>query len=283
MITHQYATQTTGLRLFGHRMLSRPRMNTDALPGERQQTILTLLREQGRVFSAQLAVQMGVSEDSIRRDLRDLASQGLCRKVYGGALPAAPVFPPLADRQGVQREQKQALARAAAAHVRPGEWVLLDAGSTNSAIAACLAAHAGIRVITNAPDIALLLMARDGIEVSLIGGRLDPRIGATVGAQALEALAALRVDVCFVGTCAVDAEAGLWAVDGEEATLKRAMLAASSRCVVVASNDKLGAQAAHRIGAVEQIDLLVLEADAPRAQAEAFARRGVDIHLAHAE
>lgn len=283
MITHQYATQTTGLRLFGLRMLSRSRMNTDALPGERQQTILTLLREQGRVFSAHLAVQMGVSEDSIRRDLRDLASQGLCRKVYGGALPAAPVFPPLADRQGVQREQKQALARAAAAHVRPGEWVLLDAGSTNSAIAACLAAHAGIRVITNAPDIALLLMARDGIEVSLIGGRLDPRIGATVGAQALEALAALRVDVCFVGTCAVDAEAGLWAVDGEEATLKRAMLAASSRCVVVAGNDKLGAQAAHRIGAVEQIDVLVLEADAPRAQAEAFARRGVDIHLAHAE
>ncbi|MFN4162821.1 MAG: DeoR family transcriptional regulator, partial [Stenotrophomonas sp.] len=80
-------------------------MTPEALPGERQQTILRLLREQGRVFSAPLAVQMGVSEDSIRRDLRDLASQGLCRKVYGGALPAAPTFPPLADRHGQQREQ----------------------------------------------------------------------------------------------------------------------------------------------------------------------------------
>ncbi len=252
-------------------------MTPEALPGERQQTILRLLREQGRVVSAQLAAQLQVSEDSIRRDLRDLASQGLCRKVYGGALPATPDTPPLAARHAQRREQKLALARLAAAQVLPGELVLLDAGSTNSAIAACLAEHQGLRVITNAPDIALLLMARHGIEVSLIGGRLDARIGGTVGAQALETVAALRVDVCFIGTCAVDADAGIWAVDGEEASLKRALLAASSRCIMVASNDKLGAQAAHRIGGVEQIDVLVLEADAPTTQADAFARRGVDI------
>lgn len=257
-------------------------MTSEALPGERQQIILRLLREHGRVASAPLALQMGVSEDSIRRDLRDLASQGLCRKVYGGALPATPVFPPLADRHAQQRGQKQALARTAATQVRPGELLLLDAGSTNSAIAACLPEQQGVRVITNAPDIALLLMARSGIEVSLIGGRLDPRLGATVGAQALDAIAALRVDLCFIGTCAVDAQTGIWAMDGEEAALKRAMLAASSRCVVVASNDKLGAQAAHRIGTPGQIDLLVLEADAPVGQVEAFARSGVQIqHAAH--
>ncbi|WP_422510296.1 DeoR/GlpR family DNA-binding transcription regulator [Stenotrophomonas sp. GZD-301] len=252
-------------------------MLPDALPGERQQTILRQLHAQGRVFSAQLATQLGVSEDSIRRDLRDLASQGLCRKVYGGALPATPDFPPLAARHEQRREQKLALARVAAAQVLPGELVLLDAGSTNSAIAACLPQQQGLRVVTNAPDIALALIARGGIEVTLIGGRVDPRIGAAVGAQALEAIAALRVDVCFIGTCAVDADAGIWAVDGEEAALKRALLSASSRCVVVATTDKLGAQAAHRIGSVEQIDLLVLDADAPLAQVEAFTRRGVDI------
>ncbi|MEG2804287.1 DeoR/GlpR family DNA-binding transcription regulator [Stenotrophomonas sp.] len=258
-------------------------MSTDPLPGERQHLILRLLREQGRVFSAQLALQMGVSEDSIRRDLRDLAAQGLCRKVYGGALPATPDFPPLADRHALQAGQKHALARAAATQVRPGERVLLDAGSTNSAIAAALPDQQGLHVTTNAPDIALRLMARGGIEVSLIGGRLDPRIGAAVGAQALEAIAALRADVCFIGTCAVDAEAGLWAVDGEEAALKRALLAASSRCVVVASNEKLGAQAAHRIAPVERIDVLVLLADAPPAQAEAFARHGIDLLYAPTE
>ena len=171
-------------------------------------------------------------------------------------------------------------AREAAAQIRAGDTVLLDAGSTNSAIAACLPALEGLHILTNAPDIALTLMARGGIEVTLIGGRLDPRIGATVGAQALEAMGGLRVDLFFIGTCAVDAQQGLWAVDGEEAALKRAMLAASSRCVVVATNDKLGAQASHRIGTVNDIDVLVLEADAPAPQIDAFVRRGVDIQLA---
>lgn len=252
----------------------------DTLPSERQQTILGLLQQHGRVLSAQLAVDLQVSEDSIRRDLRDLAQHGLCRKVYGGALPATPDFPPLSARQTVQKTQKQALAREAAAQIRAGDTVLLDAGSTNSAIAACLPALEGLHILTNAPDIALTLMARGGIEVTLIGGRLDPRIGATVGAQALEAMGGLRVDLFFIGTCAVDAQQGLWAVDGEEAALKRAMLAASSRCVVVATNDKLGAQASHRIGTVDDIDVLVLEADAPAPQIDAFVRRGVDIQLA---
>ncbi|AOA72576.1 DeoR/GlpR family DNA-binding transcription regulator [Stenotrophomonas rhizophila] len=252
----------------------------DTLPGERQQTILRLLREQGRVFSAQLALQMEVSEDSIRRDLRELANQGLCRKVHGGALPAAVEFPPLPARHAQQPAQKHALALAAAACIRPGERILLDAGSTNSAIAACLPQQQGLHVITNAPDIALALLARGGIEVTLIGGRLDPRAGACIGAQALETVAGLRADVCFIGTCAVDAEAGLWAIDGEEAPLKRAVLAASSRCVAVATNDKLGTQAAYRVGGVEQIDLLVIEHDAPDAQVAAFARRGVDIQRA---
>jgi len=239
----------------------------DALPGERQQTILRLLRDHGRVMSAQLAIELQVSEDSIRRDLRELAAQGLCRKVHGGALPAAPAFPALAERHEKDHDRKRALARIAAAQVLPGELVFLDAGSTNTVVASCLPEHQGLRVVTNAPDIALALMARPGI-------------GATVGAQTLEAIRALRVDVCFVGTCAVDAEAGIWAVDGEEATLKRALLAASSRCVVVATNDKLGAQASHRIGDVDQIDLLVVEADAPPAQVVAFERRGVALQRA---
>jgi len=252
----------------------------DILPSERQQSILRLLKQHGRVVSAQLAAEMQVSEDSIRRDLRELAQQGLCRKVYGGALPATPEFPPLSDRQTVHKQQKQALARHAATCVRAGDTVLLDAGSTNSAIAACLPAHQDLHVITNAPDIALALMGRADIALSLIGGRLDRRIGASVGAQALEAMHGLRADLYFVGTCAVDAQHGLWAVDGEEAALKRAMLAASSRCIVVATNEKLGAQAPHRIGTVEDIDLLVLQADAPTPQIDAFALRGVDVRLA---
>lgn len=249
----------------------------DSLPGERQQAILELLREHGRVLASPLALQFGVSEDSIRRDLRELAQRGLCRRVHGGALPLTPSFPPLAERQQQDIARKQALARNAAALVRRGEVIALDAGSTNSAIAALLPSHLQLHVVTNAPDIALLLMAREGIEVSLIGGRVDRRSGAVLGSQAMESLAGLHVDVCFAGTCAIDREGTAWAVDGEEAAFKRALVRCAGRVVVVASNEKLGAIASHRIASREQVDVLLVEADAPAALVDALRGHGLDV------
>lgn len=253
-------------------------MNTaDTLPGERQQAILQLLREHGRVLASPLALQFGVSEDSIRRDLRDLAQRGLCRRVHGGALPLTPTFPPLAERQQQDLPRKQALALQAAGLVRHGEVIALDAGSTNSAIAAVLPRDLQLQVVTNAPDIALLLMAREGIEVSLIGGRVDRRSGAVLGSQAMESLAGLHVDVCFAGTCAIDREGTAWAVDGEEAACKRALVRCADRVVVVASNEKLGAIASHRIASRAQLDLLLVEADAPAALVDALRLQGLDV------
>ena len=132
-------------------------------------------------------------------------------------------------------------------------------------------------MVTNAPDIALLLLGRDGIEVSLVGGRLEPRAAAVLGAQALESLAAYRFDICFAGTCAIDADGNAWAVEAEEAAFKRALLRCADRLVVVASTEKLGAVAAHRIARHDQVDLLVVEADAPAAMLERLRQRGLDI------
>ncbi|MEQ4573668.1 DeoR/GlpR family DNA-binding transcription regulator [[Pseudomonas] boreopolis] len=252
----------------------------DVLPQERQQAILRRLREQGRVVATELAIAFGVSEDSIRRDLRELAAQGLCRRVYGGALPPTPTFAPLAQRQGEHPARKHALARKAAALVRPGQVLLLDAGSTNSAIAAALPERQRLTVVTNAPDIAQCLMAREGFEILLVGGRIDPRIGAAIGAQAIEQLGRVRADLCFPGACAIDAERGLWGVDSEESLFKRAMIAASSESVVVATSDKLGTQAAYQVAATEAIDHLVVEHDAAPAQLEPFLARAVQVHVA---
>ena len=250
---------------------------TDTLPGERQQAILQLLREQGRVLATPLALRFGVSEDSIRRDLRELAQRGLCRRVHGGALPLTPNFPPLAERQQQDVPRKQALALQAAGLVRHGDVIALDAGSTNSAIAALLPTDLQLQVVTNAPDIALLLMAHEGIEVSLIGGRLDRRSGAVSGSQAMESLAGLHVDVCFAGTCAIDGDGTAWAVDGEQAAFKRALVRCADRVVVVASNEKLGAVGSHRIASRGQIDALLVEADAPAALVQALRLQGLDV------
>ena len=108
------------------------------LPEERQAAILALLREQGRVLSAELAATWGISEDSVRRDLRELARQGLCRRVYGGALSLLTLPEALPARIGQDEAAKQTLGLAAARLVQRGQLLLLDAGSTNLAIAQAL-------------------------------------------------------------------------------------------------------------------------------------------------
>jgi len=124
------------------------------LPAQRTRQILEELRQQGRVVAAELARRYAVSEDSIRRDLRELAAQGLCQRVYGGAVLPPPKERPLRERLTRDRGDKAELAARVCALLQPGQVVLLDAGSTNLAIAQQLPAALGLTVITNAPQIA---------------------------------------------------------------------------------------------------------------------------------
>lgn len=253
-----------------------------ALPEERQQRILTRLRNDGRVVAVELANAFGVSEDSIRRDLRELAAQGLCKRVYGGALlpMAAPLT--LKQRRGEHPARKLVLARKSVELVRRGQTLLIDTGTTNVAIASVLPVDAALTVITNAPHIAQMLLDREGFEVLLIGGRVDASIGGTIGAQAVEQVRRMRADLCFPGACAIDVAHGLWGFDSEEALFKRAMIEASDETVVVATDDKLGAVAAHQVAELSRVQHLVVEHSADRATRSAFTARGVAVHRADA-
>lgn len=142
------------------------------LPEQREQLILTRLRAEGRVLASALAAELQTSEHTVRRHLRDLADQGLCKRVYGGALLASPADKPAAVRMGEAVDRKARLAAAAVSIVRPKQIVLLDAGSTNVAIAAALPDHADLTVITNSPEACARLLNRPGIAVILIGGRI---------------------------------------------------------------------------------------------------------------
>jgi DeoR/GlpR family transcriptional regulator of sugar metabolism len=158
----------------------------EALPRERQQWILERLRSHGRVVSAELAQTFRVSEDAVRRDLRELAAQGLCKRVYGGALPLSAAATPLKQRRHEHAGRKAALARKAVTLVRQDQVLLIDAGSTNAAIAAALPENFGLTVVTNAPDVARVLIDREGFQIVLIGGRIHAGIGGAVGAQAVK-------------------------------------------------------------------------------------------------
>ncbi len=249
------------------------------LPGERQSLIWARLRQAGRVIAADLAVELRVSEDSIRRDLRELASRGLCKRVYGGALLMTHATP-ITERRGAQLERKRALAVKAAGLVSRGQIVFLDAGSTNAAIAAALPEDHELTVVTNAPDVVLALTGRAGFEVLAIGGRIDPQIGGAIGSIALRQVQAIRADVCFPGVCAVDAETGLWTFDAEEVVLKRAMIEASGETVLVAAQEKLIGSATHHTAPVASITHLVVERGTDAAIVAAWRAAGTTVHVA---
>lgn len=250
---------------------------TNEPPLARRDTIAARLAQGQSVVAAVLAAEFAISEDAIRRDLRALAAQGLCRRVYGGALPIAAGSTPIGARIEEGRERKQALARAVVALVRPGELLFLDSGSTNLAVAALLPEDHDLTVATNSIHIAEALLARPDLPLIMIGGAVDPVVGGCVDAAAVLGVRSLNVDRCFLGACAVEPVAGVSAYELADATFKRALLAVSRHSLVLATSDKLGARAPHRVAPVDRLDGLVVEHDADPAAVAALAQAGARI------
>ncbi|MDQ7959117.1 MAG: DeoR/GlpR family DNA-binding transcription regulator, partial [Pseudomonadota bacterium] len=211
------------------------------LTRQRQQHILDALRRDGQVVAKALSESLGLSEDTIRRDLRELAAQGRLQRVHGGALPVAPAEADFAGRQRLAPQEKVAIGRAAAAMVQPGQVVFVDGGTTAVQLARHLPPALRATVVTHSPSVAVELVAHPGVEVVLIGGRLFKHSVVAVGAAAVEAIARIHADLYFMGVTGVHAQAGLSTADMEEAAVKRALMAAAGDTVVMASSEKLGA------------------------------------------
>jgi len=230
------------------------------LPLARRDLIAARLAAGQAVVAATLAAEFDVSEDAIRRDLRALAAEGRCRRVYGGALPISPGTASMAARMDEGRERKRGLARAGAATVAPGEFVFLDSSSTNLALVEFLPEECDLTVATNAVDIAAAVLRRQDLRLIVVGGTADPLVGGCVDGAALQTLERMRIDRAFVGACAVSVEWGLSAFHFTDATFKRALVAGSRCTVALATAEKFDATAPHRVAALHRIETLILEA-----------------------
>ncbi|MGF9562242.1 DeoR/GlpR family DNA-binding transcription regulator [Neorhizobium sp. JUb45] len=235
-------------------------MNT-SLSISRRDIIEARLAQGQEIVASAVAIEFDISEDAVRRDLRALAAEGKCRRVYGGALPLVTPSRPIAERIGKASERKTALARVAAGMVAAGELLFLDCGSTNLAMAALLPGDQKLTVATNSIDIASAIMARGDIPLILIGGLVDPVIGGSVDASAISKLDELNIDRCFVGACAVSAETGMSVQEHADAIFKRKLMTRSAINIVLATSEKFRERAPHRIGASQNIDWLIVEDD----------------------
>ena len=257
---------------------------------ERHAHITRHLAERGRVSVVGLSDDLGVTTETIRRDLDALEQQGALRRVHGGAVPLRAgglAEPSIGERMGLNSDAKLAIARRALDIITDGYRgaILFDAGSTVGAVAAGLGERialtgARLDVVTHAVPIAHALSALPDVGLTLLGGQVRGLTAAAVGPATLGALESLRPDLAFIGTNGISAEFGLSTPDPAEAAVKSALVRAARRVVVVADRAKFGVESFVRFAALTDIDLLVTDAAPDDELASALAAADVEVWVA---
>jgi DeoR/GlpR family transcriptional regulator of sugar metabolism len=247
------------------------------LTAERRRLILERLHADGRVVAAELSGDLGVSIDTVRRDLRELADGGLAQRVHGGALPPVVGARPYAVRREQSTAAKEAIARLTAAMLRDDQVILLDAGTTTLEVARHLSPELRATVVTNSPAIALVLAEHPRIEVAMLGGILAKEPQAVVGAATVEALRSIRADVLVLGVCSLHPEYGITVLELEESYVKRAMVANAADVIAVSTADKLGSAGPYVVAPIDELTHLVIDRKVADAELEPYRARGIEV------
>jgi DeoR/GlpR family transcriptional regulator of sugar metabolism len=229
------------------------------LTAERRRSIMQTLHHDGKVLASELSKDLNVSEDTIRRDLRELAVAGMLQRVHGGALPLSPATASFTERQQQAAGAKAAIARAAIQFIRQHQVIILDGGTTSLQVAQHLPYDLRATVITHSPPVASVLAEHPEIEVIVIGGKLYKHGLVAVGAATVEAYRNLRADLCFLGISSLHPEVGISTLDLEEAYVKRAIIASAAEVVAITSAEKLGTAAPYIVGPLSDLTHLVTE------------------------
>jgi DeoR/GlpR family transcriptional regulator of sugar metabolism len=232
------------------------------------------------VNATALAKEFLVSEDAIRRDLRALAAEGKCKRVYGGGLPISPEGVPLEYRLLKDSKEKRALALAALSLLAEASTVFLDSGSTNLALAREMPPDRPLTIATNSISIASVLIERKNFKVIFLGGEIERETGAAIGLSAIREAERLSFDLCFLGACAVSVSLGIGAFQLADAEFKRTLIAKSDRTAVLVTRDKVETRAPFQVAALAVLDHVVLEGDTAEEIVATFSNAGPKVILA---
>jgi len=244
------------LLVTGSLKLQTEHMETD----HRINKILTVARQDGKVSVAELAHDLAVTVQTIRRDLRDLCANGLLERVHGGAvLPSGVRNIGYDDRRALARDAKLRIAARTAALIPDNASVFLNIGTTTEAVAHALSAHRDLMVVTNNLNVANILARNPSCDVVVAGGSLRRTDGGLVGDLAALAIARFKVDLAVIGASAIDPSGDILDFDPEEVRVSRQILDAARASILVADKSKFTRKAAVRIGSVAQVDHFVTD------------------------
>ena len=230
----------------------------------RQADILRAVTERGACTVVDLAAALDVSGETIRRDIKVMANEGLVRKVHGGVrLPGPNRESGFHQRLRRNAKAKEAIGARAALEVRNGDSLMLDTGSSTAFVAEALHDHRDLLVVTNSADIARTLATRNGNRVYMAGGELRADDGAALGTSAANFVGQFRVRLALLSIAAIDAEDGLMDYHLPEAEFSRVVMERAERTVVLADHSKFGARALVRVAGLKDIDTLITDRAPP--------------------
>jgi DeoR family transcriptional regulator of aga operon len=248
---------------------------------ERRRAIVEILDRNGRVLVADLAHQFDTSQVTIRKDLELLHAHGLVHRTHGGALPAregALEDPTLREKEKLHRKEKLLIAASAARLVKQGQVVILDSGTTTTAIARALRGFRNVTIITNAVNIAAELSGAP-VEVILTGGSLRKNSFSLVGPIAEETLRKLSADILFLGVDGFDVHYGLSTPNLLEAKVNRVMVEVSKRTVAVCDSSKFGHRSLSLIVPPAALQEVITDRSVPKSDLRALKKIGIEVTL----
>lgn len=231
---------------------------TGMFKNERHAFIIRQINLHNKVLSSTLSVQLKVSEDTIRRDLAELADSGEIIKVHGGALSKSYHYP-VQQNSVYAQDEKRIIAKKAITLIQPGMTVLTEAGTTMLEMVRMIPDNIEATFFTVSPLMALELTEHPLLTVILLGGQIDMSAQITIGERPVSELAEIRVDLCFLGVHAIDAKAGLTEIDWKVTQVKKAMIQSSDKLAILTIAEKLNSVFKMKLCSPRTIDYLITE------------------------
>lgn len=242
------------------------------LKEERQAYIIHQINLHNKVLSSDLSLQLNVSEDTIRRDLNELAENGQVLKVYGGALSKSFQFP-FQEGNVYAKESKKEIARKAISLIQSGMNVLLGGGTTMIELARLIPSDVHCTCFTISPLVAMELAEKENLEVILLGGKLSRNTNIVTGAHVVNELSDLHVDLCLLGTNSLSVEEGITDSDWEVIQIKRAMIKCSKNLAILSIAEKLNSNQKMRVAPLRDVSYLVTDLDPKHPKMQEFSKQ----------
>ncbi len=247
------------------------------LKEERQNHILQRLSKFNKVLSSELSLDLNVSEDTIRRDLKELSDLNLLKKVHGGAIINSHNPFHYRDREVYALEQKLQIVRKALPIIEDGKVIIIDGGTTNLELVKIFPKDLKATIITNSIPIAVHLSNHPNIEVFFLGGKMLKEAQVTIGIDVINSLSNIHADLAFLGTRSIDIEMGVTEIDLEETHVKRAILKAANNVACLVISEKINTIQPYMVGGLQSINYLITELDVNESILQPYRRNGIVI------